>query len=97
MVFLIGIAGDFGTGKTSFAEFFQNILKDVAIISLNDYRKYDREACKKFRITPLNPRANKIELMLEHLERIKKGEKVVKPVYNREIGKIIENAEDFHR
>jgi len=95
--FMIAICGRSGTGKTSFAKLIKKILgeENVSTVCLDDYHKYDREERKKLGITPLNPEANKIELIEEHLERMKNMESFSKPVYDHSQGKIIENGEVF--
>ncbi len=95
--FMIAICGRSGTGKTSFAKLIKKMLgeENVATVCLDDYHKYDREERKKLGITPLNPEANKIELIEEHLERMKRMESFSKPVYDHTQGKIIEDGEVF--
>ena len=95
MTYIIGVAGNSGTGKTRFAELVAQIIPGTTHISLDDYHKYDREQRKLLKITPLNPRANDFDLMYEHISAIKRGESVVKPVYDHSTGKIIKNAEKF--
>ena len=95
MVFLIGIAGASGTGKTQFAEFVERVFKDANHFSLDDYHKYSREERKKLGITPLNPRANDFKLMYDHIRKVKEGEKIIKPIYDHSIGVIIPDAEEF--
>jgi|GEM_PF-6556012 len=95
MTYLIGVAGNSGTGKTRFAELVARIIPGTKHISLDDYHKYNREQRKVLKITPLNPKANDFDLMYEHISAIKRGEAVVKPVYDHSTGKIIKNAERF--
>ncbi len=95
MTYIIGVAGNSGTGKTSFAELVAKIIPGTKHISLDDYHKYDREQRKVLKITPLNPKANDFDLMYEHISAIKRGEAVIKPVYDHSTGKIIGNAEKF--
>ncbi len=95
MVFLIGVAGRSGTGKSLFAEFVKDLLVDVGHISLDDYHKYGREERKKLGISPLNPKANNFQLMEEHIKMIKKGMKFKKPVYDHSKGVIVKDAEVF--
>jgi uridine kinase len=95
MVFLIGVAGASGTGKTRFAELVKAMLVHVNHFSLDDYHKYGREERKKLGITPLNPKANDFKLMYEHITAVKQGEKIVKPIYDHSRGVIIPEAETF--
>ncbi len=96
MVFIIGVAGDSGTGKSQFADLVKDLLKDVSHISLDDYHKYGREERKKLNITPLNPKANDFKTMEEHLKLIKEGTKFKKPIYDHKNGVILKDAEVFY-
>ncbi len=95
MVYLLGVAGDSGTGKTSFYRTLSTLFPRVSHISLDDYHLYGREERKRLRITPLDPRANDFDLMAEHLAAIKRGEPVVKPIYDHSRGIIVRDAERF--
>ncbi|MET1125206.1 MAG: phosphoribulokinase [Archaeoglobaceae archaeon] len=85
-VFVVAIAGDSGSGKTTFAKGIENIFGDVTTITLDDYHRYDREQRRKLGITPLNPEANDLELARKHIEGLKRGEKVLKPTYDHRTG-----------
>ncbi|RLG93437.1 uridine kinase [Candidatus Bathyarchaeota archaeon] len=86
-VFLVGIAGDSGSGKTTFANAIKNILGDlVSSITLDDYHVYDRETRWKLGITPLHPEANNLKLISTHLMLLKKGETIKKPTYDHSTG-----------
>ena len=89
-VFVIGVAGDSGSGKTTFTRAIRSIFgKDmVSTISLDDYHTLDREERKKTGITPLSPKANNFSLLEEHVKLLKQGKTVEKPVYNHDSGKI---------
>ncbi len=86
-VFLVGIAGDSGSGKTTFANAIRYMFGDlVSTITLDDYHIYDRETRWKLNITPLHPEANNLKLVETHLLLLKKGETIKKPTYNHETG-----------
>lgn len=95
-VFIVGIAGDSGSGKTTFANAIRNLLGEelVSTISLDDYHVYDRETRWKLNITPLNPNATNLKLVETHLMLIKKGEVIRKPTYNHATGEF-GDWEDF--
>ena len=88
-VFIIGVAGDSGSGKTTFTRAIREIFgKDlVSTITTDDYHRYDRQERKKLGITPLVPEANRFDLLEEHLEDLKAGKPIKKPVYNHNNGK----------
>jgi phosphoribulokinase len=88
-IFTIGVAGDSGSGKTSFTQGIRSIFgKDlVSTITLDDYHALDREGRKEQGITALNPRANRIERLEQDIVQLKRGVPVEKPVYNHATGK----------
>lgn len=89
-IFTIGVAGDSGSGKTTFTRAIREIFgKDlVSTITLDDYHLFDREARKRAGITPLAPEANNLDLLGEHLATLKQGTAIQKPVYNHRTGTI---------
>lgn len=86
---LVGIAGDSGSGKSTFVKTLSNLLgeKNVKEICFDDYHSLDREERKAVKITPLHPRANNLGLAIEHIWLLKQGEKILKPVYDHSTGK----------
>lgn len=87
-VFIIGVAGGSGSGKTTFTQAIREILGEelVSTITLDDYHTMDREQRKEKNITALSPLANNITLLEYHLEQLKKGHTIQKPVYNHMMG-----------
>ncbi|RUM34807.1 MAG: uridine kinase [Archaeoglobus sp.] len=86
--FIVGIAGDSGSGKTTFANAIRSLLGGdiVSSITLDDYHIYDRSTRRKLGITPLHPEANNLNLIKTHLMLLKKGETIRKPTYNHNTG-----------
>ena len=89
-VFVFGIAGDSGSGKTTISRGIKRMLgKDmVASFSMDDYHSLDRSELRARNITPLNPSANHLDLLADHLEALRRGESIEKPVYDHSIGEI---------
>ncbi len=87
--FIIGVAGDSGSGKSTFIAGIKKIFGDqmVCEFSLDDYHKYDRKQRGKFKVTPLNPEANDLGLLYKHLVMLKEGKPIQKPVYDHKVGK----------
>ncbi|MFA5330931.1 MAG: phosphoribulokinase [Methanoregula sp.] len=87
-VFVIGVAGDSGSGKTTFTNAIRQIFGPdlVATITLDDYHRYDREERKKLDITPLHPDANNLAGLETDVARLKEGYAIQKPVYNHTTG-----------
>jgi phosphoribulokinase len=87
-IFIIGVAGDSGSGKSTFVKGISDMFGEdmVASFSCDDYHSYDREGRAKRKITALNPEANNLEALYADLVKLKKGETIMKPVYNHSNG-----------
>jgi phosphoribulokinase len=85
---LIGVAGDSGAGKSTFTKGIISLLGKnlVSTFSTDDYHKEDREQRTKSGRLPLDPNVNHLDLLTRHLEELKEGKSVVKPVYNHKTG-----------
>jgi len=88
LVFVIGVAGDSGSGKTTFTNAIRQIFGPdlVATITLDDYHRYDREERRRLGVTPLNPDANNLAQLETDVAQLKEGLAIRKPVYNHETG-----------
>jgi phosphoribulokinase len=88
VVFTIGVAGDSGSGKTTFTEAIRQIFGPelVATITLDDYHKYDRGERRTLNITPLHPDANNLSRLEADIAELKAGRSIQKPVYNHSSG-----------
>lgn len=88
-IFTIGVAGDSGSGKTTFTQGVRSIFGSdlVSTITLDDYHRYDREGRKDLGITALDPDANRIDQLEKDLALLKQGATIEKPAYNHETGK----------
>jgi phosphoribulokinase len=89
-VFIFGVAGDSGSGKTTLSSGIRRILGEdmVASFSMDDYHSLDREQRRALGITPLNPQANHLDLLADHIEALKRGESIDKPAYDHSNGQI---------
>ena len=89
IVFTIGVAGDSGSGKTTFTNAIRQIFGPglVSTITLDDYHKYDREERRQRDITPLHPDANNISRLENDITLLKQGLSIEKPVYNHSTGR----------
>lgn len=85
---LIGIAGDSGAGKSTYIRHLMNLLgtERVTSIGLDDYHTLDRAQRKAMGVTPLDPKANDLDLVIEHAKRLRRGESIMKPVYDHATG-----------
>ena len=84
----VGIGGDSGSGKTTLASaFFSLFGRDrITSICLDDYHSLDRRQRSLVGLTALNPRANNFALMEEQVWSLKRGESILKPVYDHSDG-----------
>jgi uridine kinase len=83
---IIAVGGPGGTGKTIFAARLAAALEDAAVLPLDDY-KTTRKARAKKKIFGPHPKANKIALIRSHLERLRLGKDIQKPLYCRVLGR----------
>ncbi len=86
---ILGVAGDSGSGKTTYCNGIRRLLglDLVSTICTDGYHKEDREQRKKSGRLPLDPDANHLNLLREHLAVLKEGKPVDIPIYNHATGK----------
>lgn len=79
--FVLGIVGDSGSGKNTMVRGVRALLGEeiVTNLELDDYIRYTRAERAERKITALNPVANNLTLMAEHLRMLRDG----KPIRNR--------------
>jgi phosphoribulokinase len=87
-IFTIGVAGDSGSGKTTFTQGVRDIFGTdlVSTITLDDYHRLDREGRKREGLTALNPKANRLDRLEQDLIMLRRGVPIEKPVYNHTTG-----------
>jgi phosphoribulokinase len=87
-IFTIGVAGDSGSGKTTFTQGIRDIFGSdlVSTITLDDYHRLDRKGRKREGLTALNPAANRIDQLEQDLIMLRRGVPIEKPVYNHTTG-----------
>jgi phosphoribulokinase len=85
---LVAVAGDSGSGKTTYTEGIARLLGPelVAALSLDGYHKENRLQRQHSGRSPLDPRANELDLVRQHLERLRSGRSVTVPVYDHDTG-----------
>ncbi len=85
---ILGIVGDSATGKTTMSSGIEQILGPdrVTNICSDDYHKYNRVQRKEMNICALDPECNHVDIMEGHFERLRRGEPILKPVYNHSTG-----------
>jgi phosphoribulokinase len=85
---MLGVVGDSAAGKTTISAGIAKILgaDRVTVICVDDYHRYNREQRKALDITALHPDCNYIDIMEQHVEALRRGEPILKPVYNHRTG-----------
>jgi len=85
---ILGVVGDSAAGKTTITRGLVRILGEdqVTHVGLDDYHRYDRNQRSERGVTPLDPDANYMDIMTQHLTHLRAGEPILKPVYKHADG-----------
>jgi phosphoribulokinase len=85
---LLAVAGDSASGKTTLSRGIGDILGAgrVRYVCADDYHRYDRADRRVRGVTPLDPRANRMEFLGSHLRALASGRPVTKPTYDHRTG-----------
>ncbi|MBU1611668.1 MAG: phosphoribulokinase [Proteobacteria bacterium] len=85
---LLGIVGDSAAGKTTISAGIEKILGPERVTNLcsDDYHKYNRTQRAEKNISALHPDCNHIDIMQHNFYQLRRGEAILKPVYNHSTG-----------
>ncbi|MBA2442066.1 MAG: phosphoribulokinase [Rubrobacter sp.] len=85
---MVGIVGDSVAGKTTITRGLVRSLGEdqVTHVCTDDYHKYDRKERAERGITPLHSDCNYIDIMERHLQDLREGHAILKPVYQHKDG-----------
>ncbi|NQV83146.1 MAG: phosphoribulokinase [Rhodospirillales bacterium] len=85
---ILGIVGDSAAGKTTLTSGIAQILGPdrVATICTDDYHKYSRAERAENGISALDPEGNYIDILEQHIQMLRQGRPILKPVYNHKSG-----------
>ncbi|MGF1541834.1 MAG: phosphoribulokinase [Pleurocapsa sp.] len=85
---ILGIVGDSAAGKTTLTKGIAQVLgeENVTTICTDDYHRYDRTQRKEMGISALHPDCNYLDIIEQHLSLLKKGQSILKPIYNHSTG-----------
>jgi phosphoribulokinase len=85
---ILGIVGDSAAGKTTLTRGIAQILGEdqVTAICTDDYHRYDRQQRKDMGISALHPDCNYLDIIEQHLELLREGKPILKPIYNHTTG-----------
>ncbi len=86
---ILGFVGDSAAGKTTLTKGIAQVLgqDNVTVICTDDYHCYDRRQRAELGISALHPECNYIDIMQQHLEMLRAGQPILKPIYNHDTGK----------
>ena len=85
---ILGVVGDSAAGKTTISRGLVRILGEdrVTHVCTDDYHRYDRRQRADLGITPLHPDCNYLDIAGQHLEHLREGEAILKPVHRHADG-----------
>jgi phosphoribulokinase len=85
---VLGVVGDSASGKTTLTRGLIRVMGEdqVVRISADDYHIHERRERRALDTTPLHPSANHIDILTQHLVHLRRGEAVLKPVYDHRDG-----------
>lgn len=86
---ILGIVGDSAAGKTTLTRGLAQVFgaENVTAICTDDYHRYDRQQRKEMGISALHPDCNYLDIIEQHLELLRQGRAILKPIYNHTTGK----------
>jgi phosphoribulokinase len=85
---ILGIVGDSAAGKTTLTRGIAQVLglDNVTVICTDDYHRYDRRQRAELGITALHPDCNYLDIMQQHLNLLRTGQPILKPMYSHKTG-----------
>jgi phosphoribulokinase len=85
---ILGVVGDSATGKTTLSAGVAKILGEdrCTVICTDDYHSYDRVERADNGVSALDPKGNYIDILEQHLQALRRGEPILKPIYNHDGG-----------
>ncbi|MGZ4430280.1 MAG: phosphoribulokinase [Gaiellales bacterium] len=85
---ILGVVGDSASGKTTLTRGLTRLLGhgQLTRVCLDDYHRLDRRQRAREGLTPLDPAANHMDIMAQHLRLLRAGEPVLKPTYRHADG-----------
>jgi len=85
---ILGIVGDSAAGKTTLTAGLSQILGPDKVVAMctDDYHRYSRRERQENGISALDPKGNYIDILEQHIHALRRGEAILKPVYNHDGG-----------
>jgi len=85
---LIAVGGPGGCGKSFFCKMLSNALASSSTLSLDNYR-IPRKEREQRKLYGSHPDANRIDLLLEHIDKLHQGKKINYPIYDTVTGTVM--------
>lgn len=87
---ILGVVGDSAAGKSTLASGIAAILGHdrVVVLRTDDYHRVSRAERRQLGQTALDPRANYIDILEQHLCLLRAGQPILKPVYDHRRGQL---------
>lgn len=81
---ILGVVGDSAAGKSTLSGGIAAILGHdrVAVLQADDYHRLDRAERRRQNLTALAPDVNHVDILEQHLNLLRHGQPVLKPVYD---------------
>ena len=91
---IIGIVGDSGAGKSTFAAGLAEVIgrERTLAICIDDYHRYARAERAINGLTPHDPACNYLDILEQHIDLLRAGQPILKPIYNH-VGGVLEPPE----
>ena len=85
---ILGIVGDSASGKTTLSAGVAQILgaDHCTVFCTDDYHRFERKYRATHGLSALDPRANYVDVLEQHLRLLREGEPILKPVYDHRQG-----------
>jgi phosphoribulokinase len=85
---ILGIVGDSASGKTTLSAGVAQILGEdrCTVICTDNYHRYDRRERAANGLSAIDPRANYLDILEQHLRHLREGEAILHPIYDHRDG-----------
>ncbi len=87
---ILGIVGDSAAGKTTLSAGIAQILGQDRVVTIctDDYHRYSRAERARLSVSALDPRANFMDILEQHIRLLRDGQPILKPVYDHATGSL---------
>lgn len=85
---ILGVVGDSASGKTTLVSGIATVLGPdrVSILCSDDYHRHSRAERAELGLSALDPRANHLDILEQHVRLLREGKPVLAPVYDHARG-----------